>query len=248
MRFSQTGIAMTPREELKQVHWLDSYEAFTNKTPKGVQIGVVGLKLDHPPKVHHCKQVHGIQLVQAGETTEPTSSQRPDADSLYTLSENIPIAVKTADCVPILIYSADPNFAMAIHAGWRGFSGGICGNISYLCNMLGASAKGLHAWIGPAINGVNYEVGEKVIDAVCSESSGISGSQADLCYLKGRANRWQVDLQSAVVFALLNLNIEPSKICVLRQCTFELSAKWYSYRRTNPLEGQNWSRIELKPI
>ena len=41
-------------------------------------------------------------------------------DALVTDKRNIPIAVLTADCAPVLIYDDSKQMIAAIHAGWKG--------------------------------------------------------------------------------------------------------------------------------
>ena len=43
-----------------------------------------------------------------------------EGDALVTDKKNIPIAVLTADCAPILIYDTNKEMIATIHAGWRG--------------------------------------------------------------------------------------------------------------------------------
>ena len=44
---------------------------------------------------------------------------------IITNQEKLPIAVLTADCVPILLYDNKKNMIAAIHAGWKGAYKGI---------------------------------------------------------------------------------------------------------------------------
>ena len=47
------------------------------------------------------------------------------ADAIITNQKKIPIAILTADCVPILLYESKKNMIAAIHAGWKGAFKGI---------------------------------------------------------------------------------------------------------------------------
>ena len=42
------------------------------------------------------------------------------ADAIITDQKKLPIAVLTADCVPLLLYDNKRNIIAAIHAGWKG--------------------------------------------------------------------------------------------------------------------------------
>jgi copper oxidase (laccase) domain-containing protein len=43
-------------------------------------------------------------------------------DAVITDLKGIAIGVKTADCVPILLYDRSKNLIAAVHSGWRGTS------------------------------------------------------------------------------------------------------------------------------
>ncbi|MDE3270396.1 MAG: laccase domain-containing protein, partial [Pseudomonadota bacterium] len=82
----------------------------------------------HPSDVHYPKQVHGIALATASAGTAPDCDDhhRVAADAVFTTQPNVKIAVRTADCVPLLAVA--DNFALAVHAGWRGLFAGILAN------------------------------------------------------------------------------------------------------------------------
>ena len=48
-----------------------------------------------------------------------------EGDALITNKKEFPIAILTADCVPILIYDEKEKMIAAIHAGWKGAFKGI---------------------------------------------------------------------------------------------------------------------------
>lgn len=100
-------------------------------------------------------QVHGITVMRA-----TTPGLLGEADAVFTTREALPIAIATADCVPVVLEGA--GFAAVIHAGWRGASAGV------VQQTVGAlSAAGLtvsRAAIGPGIGPCCYEVGEEVAE------------------------------------------------------------------------------------
>jgi len=82
------------------------------------------------------------------------------------LLENTPgavVAVKTADCVPLLLVDPVHRAITAVHAGWRGTVAGIAKSaVAALGEQFGSRAGELHAAIGPAIGKCCYEVGAEV--------------------------------------------------------------------------------------
>src|SRR5450631_2305950 len=71
------------------------------------------------PQVFWRKQIHGddIVIVQGGVKT---AKGCPDADAYITDEKNLPIAIRTADCVPVFIYDSIHHVIGLAHAGWRG--------------------------------------------------------------------------------------------------------------------------------
>lgn len=107
------------------------------------------------------KQVH---KADSAEVTH-SGQQCGEVDALYTSGRNIPIAVMTADCVPILLCRRDGAMAAAVHSGWRGTQARI---LEALWARLGARGEKPAEWIaaiGPSIGPCCYEVSEEIANA-----------------------------------------------------------------------------------
>ena len=98
------------------------------------------------------EQVHGNHCVRA-ESAPPAV---PVADAAWTDTTGVVCAVLTADCLPILLCDRAGTRVAAVHAGWRGLSGGVIANA---VRCLSASSEVL-AWIGPGIGQDAYRVDE----------------------------------------------------------------------------------------
>lgn len=100
------------------------------------------------------KQVHGTAL-----TCVTSANQRcGEVDALYTRTPGQPIAVVTADCVPILMARCDGKAVAAVHAGWRGTYARI---LKVLWKQLTEEGEHPQDWVaavGPAIGPCCYEV------------------------------------------------------------------------------------------
>jgi len=111
-------------------------------------------------------QVHGRVhvVVRAGEPL--ASGDRPEADILVSNATEAAIAVRAADCVPILIADRETGAVAAVHAGWRGTCAGAAGAaVSALGAEFGSRPDDLVAAIGPSIGVCCYEVGPELVDA-----------------------------------------------------------------------------------
>ncbi|MBD1174040.1 peptidoglycan editing factor PgeF [Pelagibacterales bacterium SAG-MED01] len=82
------------------------------------------------------------------------------ADAIITNQKKIPIAILTADCVPILLYESKKNMIAAIHAGWKGAFKGIIKKVINFMIKKGCKKNNIIAAIGPCISQANYNVKE----------------------------------------------------------------------------------------
>lgn len=97
-------------------------------------------------------QIHSHHVVVVDNQNQDTITMK--ADALVTALPGVKLAVKTADCTPILLYSQ--SVVAAIHSGWRGAYSGIIQNTVKTMKELGADQ--ILAHIGPCIRQKSYEV------------------------------------------------------------------------------------------
>jgi len=116
-------------------------------------------------------QVHGREVVtirrdvEAG-STGPGLHARPDADALVSNDPRVAIAVRAADCVPLLLADTKTGAVAAVHAGWRGTAAGVASAaVETLTRDFGVQPQNLVAAIGPSIGPCCYEVGSELVDA-----------------------------------------------------------------------------------
>jgi len=110
-------------------------------------------------------QVHGRDVVALRRGT-PRPAGRPPADALVSDDPAVAIAVRAADCVPLLLADPATRAVAAVHAGWRGTAAGAAiAAVETLQREFGARPGDLVAAIGPSIGACCYEVGEELIDA-----------------------------------------------------------------------------------
>ena len=110
-------------------------------------------------------QVHGREhlVVKAGQ---PVPDTRPDADIIVSNAPNVAVAVRAADCVPVVIADRATGAVAAVHAGWRGTcAGAASAAVSALRAEFGSRPENLVAAIGPSIGVCCYEVGSELVDA-----------------------------------------------------------------------------------
>jgi YfiH family protein len=110
-------------------------------------------------------QVHGRGVVVMRRGT-PVPAARPEADVLVSDAPDIAIAIRVADCVPLLMADRVRGVVAAVHAGWRGTAAcAVVAAIDALGREFGTRPADLVAAIGPSIGACCYEVGTNLVDA-----------------------------------------------------------------------------------
>ena len=117
-----------------------------------------------PPTVRYARQVHGVVCLDADAVAGGLVGT---GDALFTRQRGRPLAIFTADCVPLIVADPAGSILGMAHAGWRGTVQGIAERlVAALVERAGARADRLTAAIGPSIGPCCYEVDEPVVGPV----------------------------------------------------------------------------------
>jgi YfiH family protein len=111
------------------------------------------------------RQVHGATVVTV---TEPGEHTGVEADAAITRAQSAKLAVRTADCIPIIL-EGDDTIAV-VHAGWRGLAGGV---VRATIDAMGGAQRAI---VGPHIRVGCYEFGTADLDGVAAQlGDGVRG-------------------------------------------------------------------------
>lgn len=178
----------------------------------------------NPNSVSTVKQIHSNLVLRADEP-----GIVGEADALITDQLGLAIAVRTADCYPILLADAQNRAVAAIHAGWRGTAAQIVRKtLERMSAEFGTDPRNVLVCIGPGIGVCCYEVGDDV-----SRQFGLSG-------------RTHLDLASENRKQLEAAGVPPLNIEALGVCTFCDAERFFSYRREKEKAGRMTSFIRLR--
>lgn len=185
-----------------------------------------------------CWQVHGstLRIITNKEDAQPPADARGETvycDALVGIAEGVLLAVKTADCVPILL--GDPKTAAfsAVHAGWRGTLAGIVGvAIERMVQQFLTKPADILVAIGPAATECCYEVGAEVIEGFTQRFS------TEGIFRSSRPNHAFIDLIKANKDQLVLSGINAANISVAPLCTMCRTDLFFSYRREKKIHGR----------
>jgi YfiH family protein len=166
------------------------------------------------------KQVHSASCIAA----EGRSGVLGPGDALLEDTPGAVIAVKTADCVPVLLVDERHRAVAAVHAGWRGTVARIAVHAVQAMNRrFLTNPRELRAAIGPAIGACCYEVGPEVAAQFGAE---------------GRAH---IDLAAANRSQLLESGVTAERIYASNLCTMCRFEDFHSFRRDREIAGRLYS-------
>jgi YfiH family protein len=116
-------------------------------------------------------QVHGASVVVASPETLP--ARTTPGDALVSRHGDVAVAVRAADCVPLLLADRATGAVAAVHAGWRGTAAGVAtAAVRALRETFGTRPSDLVAAIGPSIGRCCYEVGSELVDSFAAAGHG----------------------------------------------------------------------------
>lgn len=134
-------------------------------------------------------QVHGTRIARLDAATPDGT----EADGCLTTQSGVACTIMVADCLPVLLASADGRAVAAAHAGWRGLVGdGGRGVIESVCESLRGVVGDLTdilVWLGPCIGPKAFEVGPEVKAAF-----EVSDMGASALFEPHREGKWLANL------------------------------------------------------
>ena len=207
---------------------------------------VLGQALGHAPVFMN--QVHGTALFQL---TGAAPKHPPVADAAWTQLPGLVCTVMVADCLPVLLCSADGTWVAAAHAGWRGLAG--TGGQGVLESVLSAfkalqpmysagAAPDLIAWLGPCIGPQAFEVGPEVRAAFLADSPAVHSAAfapkapqraLEACFTPGAPGKYLADLPQLARLRLAALGVRRvyGNDGTPPWCTVASTSRFFSYRR-----------------
>jgi polyphenol oxidase len=176
------------------------------------------------------QQVHADSVM----IVDDSSASYQEADALVSASKNVPLAIVTADCLPVFLYCPDKEVIALVHAGWKGLRLGIISKtIDRMQTVFQAPPRDLQIAIGPAIHTCCYEVGSDVAREFPAE------------FMNIRTGRTYLDLSAVAIAEACALGVSRENIIDSQRCTACENEHFFSYRQEGNAAGRMASFIML---
>lgn len=209
------------------------------------------------------KQIHSAIIQRIDSAAQPALT----GDGMISRVPGLLLAIKTADCVPVLVADVEKRLAAAFHAGWRGTVARIVEKgIGEMRRQFGSDPQNLKAAIGPSIRKCCYSVGAEVRTEFESQfpyaaevfedvfDSDAIHVRYPMLFLKqcppGHGTlgpEIHLDLISANKRQLLDAGLQEEHISVIEGCTACDTKRFFSHRAEFGKTGRMLAAIGIRP-
>ena len=191
-------------------------------------------RLAAPAGVAFAAQPHGAS-VAALEVPSAPADPLPGCDGLTTRTAGLALVIRSADCLPIVLWDPIQRAVGLLHAGWRGLADQLpLRALSFLRH--GYHSNPAHLWvgIGPAIRPCCYEVGREFLPRFGR-------------FVSMRRGRRVCDLIGYATQQLLAGGVPRTQVVDSGRCTACEPARWHSVRREGERGGRLFSFAMIRP-
>jgi polyphenol oxidase len=169
------------------------------------------------------EQIHNTRLQRVPPLRHSKRFLR--VDGLFTDVVDQPLAIFTADCVPVFLSADHDRVVGLLHAGWRGVHGRILARaIKFLRLGWRLKPDQITAWAGPGIGPCCFAIRWDVARYFPSTRRRFEG-------------QWQVDLTRELARQARHLGIRWMRKNGFESCTMH-EARFFSFRRNGTAERQ----------
>ena len=184
-------------------------------------------------KIFLVKQIHSNKFIYI-DSDSKSSDLNINVDAIITDKKKFPIAVLTADCVPLLIYDKKRKMIAALHAGWKGAFKGIIQKVIKFMFSKGCNPKDMTVVIGPSISVKNYEVKNKF------KNKFIKKNKKNINFFINKGDKIYFNLPKYVKTQVKLSKIK--NIDILNIDTFNKKNYFFSARRSLKLKHDDYGR------
>ena len=184
----------------------------------------------------HSDKVHVV-------TDRSVSELAIEGDALITQEKNVAIAIKTADCFPLLLVDPVHRAVGAVHSGWRGTLSNIVScAIEEMSRYFNSDPTEIMVALGPGIRDCCFEVDEDVARLFMEAYPEIIPALP----ISGRPGKFSVNLAKILHAQLTRVGVPTRNQYDLGICPCCNTREFFSYRAEGTSSGRMMSIITIR--
>ena len=222
------GLGITNLMSLKPINIKANEDYFTDELPKLLED--IGLNYS---SINVTRQVHSNNIALVRDASSVNFYD--ETDGLIGTSGNV-LVIKSADCLPVIIYDKVHKRIAAVHSGWKGTANSIVKEAISKMIKLGSNAKEMHIYVGPHIQKTSFEVKSDVKDVFEKNFS------YDGIIEKKDQEHYLIDLGKVLSLDAISLGVKEENIYV-SQIDTVTDEHFHSYRRDRDKYGLMYTMV-----
>ncbi|MDD3532136.1 MAG: peptidoglycan editing factor PgeF [Candidatus Shapirobacteria bacterium] len=168
------------------------------------------------------EQIHSDNIALIKNNDQPL---KPKVDGLITKEFGLVLAIRTADCLPIIYYERKKKIIGAVHAGWRGLLKNLPGKMVQYIKQQGGQTDNIIVGIGPHVGSCCYQVGEELPKLFIKKQPNLKN------FSLKQNNKHYLNLLTICQQQLEKEGIKKTNLARFPACTACQNQHWWSYRQ-----------------
>lgn len=223
-------LGVTNVMSLKPIDIKGDEDYFVKELPKVLE----HIGLDYS-SINVTRQVHSNNIVHVNGDGNGDVNFYDETDGLIGGHGNV-LVIKSADCLPVIVYDSVNVRIAAVHSGWKGTANSIVKEAITKMLSLGSKAADLKVYVGPHIQRTSFEVMDDVKNVFEKNFSyeGIIEKKDERHYL--------IDLGKVVKCDAISMGVKEENIYVSNVDTVT-DERFHSYRRDKKDYGLMYTMV-----
>lgn len=225
-------LGVTNIMSLKPIDIKGDEDYFVKELPKVLE----HIGLDYS-SINVTRQVHSNNIVHVNGNGNGGVNFYDETDGLIGGHGEV-LVIKSADCLPVIVYDNIKECIAAVHSGWKGTANSIVKEAITKMLSLGSSAADLKVYVGPHIQKTSFEVMDDVKNVFEKNFK-----YKDII-LKKDEEHYLIDLGRVVSLDAISMGVKEENIYVSSLDTVT-DKRFHSYRRDKKDYGLMYTLVYI---
>lgn len=223
-----SDLGITNVMSLKPIDIKGDEDYFINELPKVLE------RIGHDySSINVTRQVHSNNIAHVNGNGNVNFYD--ETDGLIGLKGDV-LVIKSADCLPVIVYDSVNKRIAAVHSGWKGTANSIVKEAITKMLSLGSSAADLKIYVGPHIQKTSFEVMDDVKKVFEKNFK-----YKDIIFKKDEKH-YLIDLGKVVKLDAISMGVKEENIYVSSLDTVT-DERFHSYRRDKKDYGLMYTMV-----